>query len=47
MQTGWQWRGQTGHTLRVGMQYFNGMSEQYQFYNRFEEQIGFGLWYDY
>jgi hypothetical protein len=47
VQTGWQWRGRTGHLLRVGMQYFNGMSDQYQFYNVFEEQIGFGLWYDY
>jgi len=47
VQTGWQWRGRTGHLARVGMQYFNGMSDQYQFYNVFEEQIGFGLWYDY
>ena len=47
VQTGWQWRGRSGHLFRLGMQYFNGMSEQYQFYNRFEEQIGFGLWYDY
>jgi hypothetical protein len=47
MQTGWQWRGRTGHLMRIGVNYFNGMSEQYQFYNRFEEQIGAGLWYDY
>ena len=47
VQTGWQWRGRSGHLCRFGMQYFNGMSDQYQFYNRFEEQIGLGLWYDY
>jgi hypothetical protein len=47
LQTGWQWRGCTGHLLRVGMDYFNGMSEQGQFYNTFEEHVGFGLWYDY
>lgn len=47
VQTGWQWRGRDGHLLRAGMQYFNGMSNQCQFYNVFEEQIGFGLWYDY
>jgi hypothetical protein len=29
------------------MQYFNGMSDQAQFYKRFEEQIGGGLWYDF
>jgi len=47
VQTGWQWRGRTGHLWRIGMEYFNGMSEQAQFYNKFEEQIGAGLWYDY
>lgn len=47
VQTGWQWRGRTGHLFRLGMQYFNGMSDQYQFFNRFEEQIGMGMWYDY
>ncbi len=47
VQTGWQWRGRTGHLFRLGLQYFNGMSEQGQFYNRFEQQIGGGLWYDF
>lgn len=47
VQSGWQWRGCTGHLCRVGMQYFNGMSDQTQFYNTFEEQIGIGLWYDF
>jgi hypothetical protein len=47
VQTGWMWRGYTGHTIRVGMQYFNGMSEQAQFFKKFEEQIGAGVWYDF
>jgi hypothetical protein len=47
VQTGWQWRGRSGHLLRIGLQYFNGLSDQYQFYDRFEEQIGMGLWYDF
>jgi hypothetical protein len=47
VQTGWLWRGRTGHVFRVGMQYFNGLSEQAQFFNRFEEQIGAGAWYDF
>ncbi len=46
-QTGWQWRGRTGHLFRIGMQYFNGMSDQWQFYDRFEEQLGGGIWYDF
>jgi hypothetical protein len=47
VQAGWQWRGRTGHLWRIGMEYFNGLSEQAQFYNKFEEQYGMGLWYDY
>ena len=46
-QIGWQWRGRTGHLLRTGFQYFNGMSEQAQFFDHFEEQYGWGLWYDF
>jgi hypothetical protein len=46
-QIGWQWRGRTGHLLRTGFQYFNGMSEQAQFFDRFEAQYGWGLWYDF
>jgi len=47
VQTGWQWRGRGGQLFRLGMQYFNGMSDQRQFFDTFEEQIGFGLWYDF
>jgi hypothetical protein len=46
-QAGWQWRGTSGRLARIGAQYFNGMSEQRQFFNKFEEQIGVGLWYDF
>ena len=47
VQTGWQWRGYSGHLLRLGMQYFNGMSDSFEFFDRHEEKIGMGLWYDY
>lgn len=47
VQTGWAWRGQGGQLMRLGMQYFNGMSDYYQFFTDHEEQIGIGLWYDY
>ena len=47
VQAGWQWRGWSGQRFRVGMQYFNGMSDQYQFFREFEEQIGVGVWYDF
>lgn len=47
-QAGWAWRGdRTSHLLRMGVQYFNGYSSQYSFYQNVEKQIGAGVWYDY
>ncbi len=48
LQTGWAWRGRySGHLLRAGLQYYNGKSPQYEFFNDHEEQIGIAMWYDY
>ena len=47
VEAGWQWRGPTGHTLRTGLEYFNGYSFQRQFYNDFQSFIGAGVWYDF
>jgi hypothetical protein len=46
-QLGWLWRGNTTHTLRAGFHYFNGKSNQFEFYQNFEQQVGGGLWYDF
>ncbi len=46
VQAGWLWRGQSSRTLRAGFQYYNGKSNQFEFFDRFEEQVGFGIWYD-
>ncbi|MEN1679228.1 MAG: DUF1207 domain-containing protein [Planctomycetota bacterium] len=46
-QLGWLWRGKSGSTFRLGLHYVNGKSTQYQFFDRNEEQIGFGAWYDF
>ena len=47
-QAGVQWRGtHSQRMLRTGLHYFNGKSNQMQFFNEHEEQIGVGLWYDY
>lgn len=46
-QAGWQWRGASNHLFRMGVQYFAGKSDQYQFYQRNEEKVGVGIWYDY
>jgi hypothetical protein len=47
-QLGWQWR-QTasGHLFRIGLEYFNGKSDQFEFFNRYENKIGLAFWYDY
>lgn len=47
LQLGWLWRGPTGSTLRTGFQYLTGKSNQYQFFDKSEEQYGGGLWYDF
>ena len=48
LQAGWQWRGRGGrHLFRLGAQYYNGKSPQYQFMHVNEQQLGLGLWYDY
>jgi hypothetical protein len=47
VQAGWQWRGSSGHLLRTGVEYFAGKSDQYEFFNKYEEKIGIGVWYDF
>ena len=46
-QVGWLWRGQTGQVMRLGLHYYNGKSSQYQTFDDSEQQVGFGLWYDF
>jgi hypothetical protein len=46
-EPGWLWRNETGQLMRAGVQYFNGHSSQFQTFSRAEQQIGFGLWYDF
>ena len=47
VEAGWQWRGETGRLFRLGSQYYSGMSEQYEFFDSFEDKVGFGIWYDF
>jgi hypothetical protein len=45
---GWGWQGiENRHRLRVGLQYYNGPSMQYQFLDRWENMYGGGIWLDY
>jgi len=47
-QAGWQWRGSFNeHLFRVGVQYFNGKSSQFEFFRRTDQYVGIGVWYDY
>ncbi|MDX1947638.1 MAG: DUF1207 domain-containing protein [Pirellulaceae bacterium] len=48
VQAGWAWRGdKSSHLWRTGLHYHNGSSNQFEFWNRFEQQIGAGVWYDF
>lgn len=47
IQAGWLQRGVLGQSLRLGGQYYNGKSNQFQFYTRTEQQLGIGVWYDF
>jgi len=48
LQAGWQWRGGNGgHLFRTGMEYYNGKSPQFEFFDQNEERVGVGLWYDF
>ena len=37
----------SGQVMRIGAHYFNGKSSQYQTFDKFEQQVGVGLWYDF
>lgn len=44
----WQWKGtESGRTLRLGLQYFNGPTNQFEFYQQYDHQLGLGIWFDY
>lgn len=48
VEFGWQWRSAYSDTrLRIGGQFYNGKSMQYSFFNRNEQLIGVGIWYDF
>ena len=46
-QAGWLWQGKNDNRLRLGFHYFNGKSNQFQFFNEFEQQLGGGIWYEF
>jgi hypothetical protein len=47
-QAGWAWKGdQIDGLFRTGVYYYTGHSPQFSFYAVNEEQIGWGLWYDF
>lgn len=47
-QAGWAWRRcPRGSCYRIGFEYFNGKSDQYEYYDRTEERLGWGMWIDF
>ncbi len=48
IQIGWSFQGpESGRRLRYGLQYGDGPTSQYEFFNRREEYLGLGVWFDY
>lgn len=48
LQAGWQWRARNrGHLFRIGLQYYNGKNQQFEFYEVNENKFGIGFWYDF
>ena len=48
VQAGWAWRRlPRGSLFRVGLQYFQGKSEQYEYFDHTEERFGWGMWADF
>lgn len=48
VMAGWRWRGSdSGRLLRIGLQYYNGKSIQYEFLHEDQQLIGYGIWFDY
>ena len=48
LQAGWAWRGfPRGSLFRLGVEYYRGKSDQYEYYDRSEERIGWGVWVDF
>jgi len=46
--SGWGWQGpETRRRLRLGLNYYNGPSLQYEFFDRWENLVGGGIWMDY
>jgi hypothetical protein len=47
-QAGWMWRQYArGSNARIGVEYFYGKSDQFEFYQQTESRIGWGIWYDF
>lgn len=45
---GWGWQGpHSKRRLRLGLNYYNGPSLQYEFFDRWENLVGGGIWLDY
>jgi hypothetical protein len=47
IQAGWLRRNVLDQTIRLGAQYYTGKSSQFEFFNRYEQQLGVAIWYDF
>ncbi|MCM2372179.1 DUF1207 domain-containing protein [Aporhodopirellula aestuarii] len=48
LQAGWQYQGpKSDRRLRFGLQYGDGPTSQFEFFQKNEEYLGWGIWFDY
>jgi len=48
LQAGWAWRQfPRGSLFRIGVQYYKGKSDQYEYFDTSEERFGWGIWADF
>ncbi|MEM9354055.1 MAG: DUF1207 domain-containing protein [Planctomycetota bacterium] len=49
LQAGWAWKADYSGagTFRTGLYYYNGFSRQFSFFDDFEQQVGWGAFYDF
>lgn len=41
LQAGWQWRGKSNDLLRLGVEFFTGCDDQFQFHYYYQKKLGF------
>lgn len=47
LQAGWQWRGKSNDLFRLGVEFFTGCDDQFQFHYYYQKKLGFLVAFDF